>query len=72
MEQFISEIEQYAAAVGRTPQWVLRKAVNISWSQWESWKSGRSSPTMALADRVRAYLRANPPEQSQNSEKDVA
>lgn len=62
MEQFISDIEAYADAMGRKPQAVLRAAVGASWGTWESWRSRQSSPTMILADRVRAYMKANPPE----------
>lgn len=71
MEQFIAEIESYAAACGRPPQWVLRRAFNAGWGQWDAWKSGKSSPTMAVADRVRAFMRDNPPAPS-TPEKDVA
>jgi hypothetical protein len=56
MEQFISEIEAYAARVGRSPQSVLRSAINANWSTWGAWVSGASSPTMHVADRVRTYM----------------
>lgn len=61
MEQFIREIEAYALATGRKPQSVLRAAVGASWGTWESWVAGKSSPTMAVADRIRAYIADNPP-----------
>lgn len=61
MEQLISEIEVYARAVERTPQAVLRAAIGAGWSEWESWRAGRSSPTMARVDRLRAYIAENPP-----------
>ncbi|MCV2877589.1 hypothetical protein OE699_01885 [Sedimentimonas flavescens] len=71
MEQLINEIEAYAKSVKRSPQWVLRKAFNAGWGQWDAWKAGTSSPTMAVADRIRAFMRDNPPEQPQQQQ-DVA
>lgn len=62
MEQFVAEIENYASAVGRSPEWVLRQAIKAGWGVWARWKSGESSPTMANADRVRAWMAANPPQ----------
>ncbi|WP_421907097.1 hypothetical protein [Mameliella sp.] len=61
MEQLISEIEAYARAVERTPQAVLRTAIDAGGREWESWKSGRSSPTLARVDRLRAYMSSHPP-----------
>jgi len=69
MEQFVSQIQTYADAAGRTPQAVLRAAVGASWGTWAAWLAGKSSPTMAVADRVRDYMAANPPAPEQ---KDVA
>lgn len=61
MEQFLSEIEEYASAAGIVPQRVLRLTCRYSWDVWETWKSGASSPTMVNADRIRAWMAANPP-----------
>lgn len=61
MEQFISEIESYCAAIGCKPQKLLRDALKSSWRQWDEWKSGKSSPTLASVDRLRAHMAANPP-----------
>lgn len=72
MEQFIRDIETYAEAVGRKPQAVLRAAVGASWGAWDSWRSGESSPTMIVADRIRDYMKANPPPPQSEPEKDVA
>ena len=72
MEEFILEIEAYAAAVDRTPQAVLRSAVSAGWGTWDAWVSRKSSPTMALADRIRDYMKANPPPPQSEPEKDVA
>lgn len=61
MEQFIAEIEAFAAAAGCSPQSVLRRAVDYKWSTWAGWVAGTSSPTMANADKIRAWMAANPP-----------
>ncbi|MGO4854456.1 hypothetical protein ACEN2S_16670 [Phaeovulum sp. W22_SRMD_FR3] len=60
MEQFIRDIEAYASAKRRSPQAILRDAIKANWGTWDGWCAGRSSPTMAVADRVRAYMAANP------------
>lgn len=59
MDQLISDIEAYADAIGRSPQWVLRAAINAGGGEWESWKAGRSSPTMARVDRLKEYMAAH-------------
>ncbi|MFE3839604.1 hypothetical protein [Pseudogemmobacter sonorensis] len=56
MEQLISEVEAYCAAEGISPQKLLRDALNAKWGQWQDWKDGKSSPTMKVADRLRAYM----------------
>lgn len=63
MEQLISDVEAYARAAGQKPQSVLRAAIDAGWREWDSWKAGKSSPTMARADRLRAYMAENPPRQ---------
>jgi len=68
MEQFITEIETYAASIGRSPQWVLRASINAGWGQWDAWRAGKASPTMAVADRVRAFMRAHPPQAREAAE----
>ena len=60
MEQLISDVEAYAASVDRKPQAVLRAAIGAGWNEWDSWKDGRSSPTMARADRLRDFMRRHP------------
>lgn len=59
MEKLISDIETYCAARGITPQNLLRIVLNAKWSQWQDWKTGASSPTMKVADRLRAYMDEN-------------
>lgn len=61
MDQFLSEIRTYAAALGVKPGTVLHKACQLGGGTWEKWLAGTASPTMRTADRIREYMRANPP-----------
>lgn len=61
MEQFISEIRTYAAAVGVKPGTVLQRAGGLSGKVWPTWEAGTATCTLAMADRIRAYMAANPP-----------
>ncbi|ULB10715.1 hypothetical protein ORIO_12455 [Cereibacter azotoformans] len=56
MEQLISDIEAHCAVRGISPQKLLREAINAKWGQWQDWKDGKSSPTMKVADRLRAHM----------------
>lgn len=56
MEQLISDIEAFCARHGIAPERLLRDAVNATWPLWQKWKDGVASPTMKVADRVRAYM----------------
>ncbi|AUR12891.1 hypothetical protein PhaeoP48_02929 [Phaeobacter inhibens] len=60
MEQFLEEITAYAAAVGRSPQHILRQAIGANWRQWKAWKAGQSSPTLHTVDKIRRYVAENP------------
>ncbi|MBU3035480.1 hypothetical protein [Tritonibacter mobilis] len=60
MEQFLEEITVYAAAVGRSPQHILRQAIGANWRQWKAWKAGQSSPTLHTVDKIRRYMSDNP------------
>lgn len=64
MEQFLSDVEAYAAACGLRPTTVVQRAVGASGAAWRKWKSG-SSCSLITADRVRAYMAANPPPDTQ-------
>jgi hypothetical protein len=57
MEDFIRDIEAFAAEHGIAPQKLLRDAVSAEWGRWERWKTGDASPTMITADKVRAYMK---------------
>lgn len=62
MDQFIREIEEFCAAAGIRPERLLRETINAQWGQWARWRDGKSSPTMIVADRIRRFMRENPPE----------
>jgi hypothetical protein len=68
MEQLIREIETYCAALGVKPQKLLRDVIGASWRQWDAWKAGTSSPTMAVADRLRTHMAAHPPKAAAGSD----
>ena len=61
MEQLILDIERYCAQRVISPQKLLRLVINAKWSQWQDWKDGKASPTMKVGDRIRTYMRDNPP-----------
>jgi len=67
MEQLINEIEQAASALGMTPQSLLRKALGASWSTWSDWASGKSSPTLATVDKLRAWIASSQPVDEEGS-----
>lgn len=61
MEQLIKEVAGYAAAIGIKPATVLQKAGGLGGNVWGKWVAGTSSCTLPMADRLRAYMAANPP-----------
>jgi len=61
MEKLIADIQTYADAVGRKPQWVLRTAIGAGWGVWDKWCARTASPTLEVTDRIYAYMAANPP-----------
>ena len=67
MEQFIREIESYASKRGTSPQALLRQTLNAEWSRWEKWTSRAASPRMETVERLRAYMAANPPTQTEGA-----
>lgn len=56
MEQLILEIEEFCRTRQIAPQKLLRDATNATWGLWQKWKEGEASPTMKVADRLRAYM----------------
>lgn len=71
MEQFIAEIEAYAAACGLKPTTVVQGAAGVSGAAWDRWKAGGSC-TMRTADRIRDYIRENPAPSPNQSPADAA
>ena len=63
MEEFLSEIESYAAAVNLSPGTVVQYSTKRAQGggAFSDWKAGKVSPTMATVDKVRAFMRDNPP-----------
>ncbi|WP_229678548.1 XRE family transcriptional regulator [Neptunicoccus cionae] len=68
MEEFIREIEAYANAVGKRPGTVVQDAKCGGGRTWARWKLGDSSPTLAIVDRIRAYMSVNQPNSSQKED----
>ncbi|WP_287882726.1 hypothetical protein [Paracoccus sp. (in: a-proteobacteria)] len=60
MEQFIREIEVWAARHDTSPQRILREVIDAPWGLWQKWKEGTSSPTMRTADKIRDHLAKHP------------
>lgn len=60
MEQFLTEVQSYATALGVKPGTVLHNAVRLGGGTWEKWVARTASPTLKTADRIREYMRANP------------
>lgn len=61
MEKLIADIEAYCAKSQIAPEKLLKASVGATWGLWQKWKSGDASPTMKVADRIHAYMAANPP-----------
>ena len=61
MEQFLTDVRAYADAVGLKPTTVIQRAGAGNGSTWARWETGKGSPTMLTADKVRSYMAANPP-----------
>lgn len=65
MEEFVRQIEAYANAFGKQPGTIVQAAKCGGGGTWSKWKLGESTPTLAIVDRVREYMAANPPAASQ-------
>lgn len=62
MEQFLKEVCAYAERVGLSPSTVIQRAGAGGGGTWAKWESGKGSPTLMTADRVRKYMIDNLPE----------
>lgn len=65
MEQFLADVEVYAAACGVAPTTIVQRAGAGNGVAWAKWKAGTASCSLATADKVRAYMAAHPPLQKQ-------
>ncbi len=61
MEQFLTEVREYAALKGILPSTVLQKGAELSGTTWDKWVAGSAVPTMKTVDRLRAFMAANAP-----------
>jgi len=66
MEDFVQEVENYASALGLHPSTVVQRSGAGGGSSWGRWLNGGSC-SMRTADRIRAYMRANPPREDAQS-----
>jgi len=60
MEEFLEEIRAYARAAGLSPSTVVQRAKCGGGATWHRWESGRGSPNMRTAERLRAWMREHP------------
>jgi len=60
MEKLIQDIEDYHRRSGVKPQRLLRMAINAEWGRWQKWRDGSASPTLAIVDRLYAWMRDHP------------
>ncbi|MEQ3679235.1 XRE family transcriptional regulator [Pseudophaeobacter sp.] len=61
MEQFMANVRAYAAQFGISPSTVIQKAGVGGGGTWAKWESGDGTPTLRTADRLKDYMKANPP-----------
>ncbi|AUQ93842.1 hypothetical protein PhaeoP66_04689 (plasmid) [Phaeobacter inhibens] len=61
MEQFLSQVRNYAEAIGVKPSTVIQKAGGGGGATWGRWESGESSPTLHTVDKIRKHMADNPP-----------
>ena len=61
MDEFLAEVRAYARNLGVRPTTVVQRAANVSGLTWANWSRRLSSPTARTMDRVRLYMRENPP-----------
>ncbi|WP_334061706.1 helix-turn-helix transcriptional regulator [Limimaricola cinnabarinus] len=61
MEQFMNDVRLYAEQMGVHPSTVVQRAAKVSGGAWARWEAGDASPTLRVADKIRQYMRDNPP-----------
>lgn len=62
----MAEIRDYAAARGVKPATVLQMAAALSGTTWAKWERGAAVCSMRTAEKLRAYMAANPPAENPN------
>ena len=60
MDELLRDIQAYADTCGLTPGTVIQRAAGASGGAWQRWLAGGSC-SVRTADRIRAYMAANPP-----------
>ncbi len=60
MDQLMQEIEAYALARGILPATVVQAATGHSGTTWAKWQGGASC-SLKTAERIRDYIKSNPP-----------
>ena len=60
MDEFLKEVEAYAARCTLHPSTVIQRAGAGGGNTWVRWLNGGGC-SMHTADRIRAYINANPP-----------
>jgi hypothetical protein len=67
MDEFISEVRVYAKLVGLKPSTVIQSAGAGGGGTWARWERREGSPTLRTADRIRAWMIANPPKSNEDA-----
>lgn len=67
MNEFMKMVRDYAASLKIEPSTVAQRAAGVGGGSWSRWEAGTSSPTMAVADRIKAYIAENPAPVAENA-----
>lgn len=62
MEQFIKEVRDYAKLVKKHPSTVIQEGGKCGGKSWNLWLKDERTPTAKIMDRIRKYIKDNPPE----------
>lgn len=58
------EIRAYADARGVKPSTVLQLGAGLSGMAWSRWESGAATCSLRTVERLRGFMRDNPPNQN--------
>lgn len=70
-ENLCERIDARCKAVDKTVTSVLREA-RVDWSNYSRWRSGETSPTMKVLQRIDAVLKKYEPQQEEAAVKNTA